>query len=292
MRIGARGSNLAQYQAHWVADILRRGGIESEQVIIQTHGDRFLDRPLDQLGVQGVFTREIEEALLAEEIDLAVHSFKDMATRQPPALMIAAITERVDPAELLLVRKESFDRTGSKVPLSPGAVVGTSAVRRERQLLAWRSDLEVRSLRGNVPTRLEKLARGNYDAIFLAAAGVQRLALDLTQFEVVRIDPHIFIPCPGQGALALEMREDDPQATRVRELLHHPLTASATALERQLLTRFGGGCSLPLGAYAEIEDQQWQLSGFWGGEGGPLWERVNGAETELAEQLHSKLTGD
>lgn len=292
MRIGARGSDLAQYQARWVAEILSRDGIDSEQVIIETHGDRFLDKPLDQLGVQGVFTKEIEDALASEEIDLAVHSFKDIATQQPPGLKIVAITRREDPAELLLVRKEVLDSNGSRVPLSTGAVVGTSAVRRERQLLAWRPDLEVRSLRGNVPTRLEKLAQGDYDAIYLAAAGVQRLGLDLTRFEVVRFDPTSFIPCPGQGALAVEMREHDPLAARVRELLNHPETEHATAIERQLLTHFGGGCSLPLGAYTEPAGADWHLAGFWGGAGGPIWDAVTGPETELVAKLHDRLTGN
>jgi hydroxymethylbilane synthase len=293
MRIGARGSDLAQWQAHWVGDRLTKAGIPVEQVIIKTHGDRVQDKPLHQLGVQGAFTKEIEEALLDGRIDLAVHSFKDMALKQPAGLEIVALSERADPSDLLIVHCDSVEEAGKAFPLAEGAVVGTSAVRRGSQLRALRPDVDLRDLRGNVPTRLDKLRRGDYDAIFLAAAGIERLGLDLTEFHVVRLDPWEFIPSPAQGVLAVEMRADDSAVGEVVKAVHHEESGRLANAERMLLRGFGGGCSLPLGGHARLSGGSWELKGFWGGDGGPRWETVTGEQPDtLADRLIQRLTGE
>ncbi len=293
MRIGARGSDLAQWQAKWVAAQLKDAGIDSEIIIIETHGDRVLDRPLSELGVQGVFTKEIEEALLDNRIDLAVHSFKDMATLQPDGLALAAITEREDPADLLLINPDKLAESGS-IPLEAGAIVGSSAIRRGSQLKALHAGVEVRDLRGNVPTRVEKLRAGEYDAIMLAAAGVRRLNLDLNGIHVLRLDPLSFIPSPAQGALAIQMRRDDAQFIEVHNTLHHDETAEAVTLERSLITEFGGGCSLPLGAYAFKSDEEWTMYAFWGEDvENPKWVNHSSSKSdELVSLVRKSVYGD
>ena len=277
--IGARGSELAQVQVRWVSSILERAGLTLKSTIIKTHGDMVLDRPLAELGIQGVFTKEIEEAMLRREIDLAVHSFKDVAIDRPKGLKIVAITEREDPADLLVIDKSQLDTDGDLFPLKPNAIVGTSAIRRARQLLALRQDLEIRDLRGNVPTRLKKLASKEYSAIFLASAGVERLGLDLSEFHVERLEPKAFIPSPAQGALAIEMRVDDSRIELISRVLNHESTAQAVQLERGLLSKMGGGCTLPLGAYAEHEDEIWTLHCFWGDDiSNPLWRTASNTD--------------
>lgn len=285
MRIGARGSDLAQWQANWVAQRLNDAGIKTQQVIVKTHGDRVQDRPLHQLGVQGAFTKELEDALLRDEIDLAVHSFKDMALVQPPELKVIAVSEREDPADLLVIRKSSVDHAAPNVPVPEGAVVGTSAVRRGSQLQAMRSDIKLNDLRGNVDTRLRKLSDGMYDAIFLASAGAKRLGLTLDEFHVVRLDPAEFIPSPAQGALAVEMRSDDADVDTVRAAVNDEEVSIAISAERALLKAFGGGCSLPLGGYCTQENGNWRLRAFWGGDGGPIWTEEAGPNPEVLASL-------
>ena len=291
MRIGARGSDLAQWQAFWVGEKLEEAGLEIEQVVISTHGDRVQDRPLRDLGVQGVFTKEIEEALLDGRIDLAVHSCKDMALEQPDGLAVIALSERANPADLLILNEESVDLSAPRFPLKEGAVVGTSAVRRGSQLTALRGDVELKDLRGNVPTRLAKLAEGQFDAIFLAAAGIERLNLDLSAFHVIELIPREFIPSPAQGILAVEMRADDPNIQTVINAIHHETSGEAARIERAVLETFGGGCSLPLGAYAWQEDGQWNLTGFWSGDGVATWKTVSGSAETLAFELARALIG-
>jgi hydroxymethylbilane synthase len=292
MRIGTRGSALARVQAHLVAQQLgERLGIPLEILVIQTQGDKVTDRPLRELEGRGYFTKEIEEALLNKTIDIAVHSFKDMPSQTPEGLAVAAVSPREDPADLLIVRPDAYTPSEREIPVRQGATVGTSAVRRETQLLALRQDVVNKDLRGNVPTRIAKLAGGQYDAIFLASAGVRRLNLDLTGFNVVRLDPTRFVPSPGQGALAIQMREDDAQIEQVRGALHDEATGTATAIERSVQHRFGGGCGLPLGAYALRNDSEWHLYGFWGGDRShPVWAEVHaGRPEEMADQLYSAL---
>lgn len=289
MRIGARGSDLAQWQALWVGGKLEEAGLEVEQVVISTHGDRVQDRPQRDLGVQGVFTKEIEEALLDKRIDLAVHSCKDMALEQPEGLAVVALSERANPADLLIIRQDSVNLSAERYPLKGNAVVGTSAVRRGSQFQAIRPDVVLKDLRGNVPTRLAKLAEGQYDAIFLAAAGIERLQLDLSEFHVVSLNPREFIPSPAQGILAVEMRADDPNIQTVIDTIHHPASGQAAQIERSVLETFGGGCSLPLGAYAWQEENSWKLAGFWGGDDRATWETVSGSYEHLAVDLAKAL---
>jgi hydroxymethylbilane synthase len=293
MKIGTRGSELATTQTNYIGTLLQSALDEQIEItIIQTQGDRVTDRPLRELEGRGYFTKEIEEALLAGKIDMAVHSFKDMPSQSPEGLTVAAISEREDPADLLIMRSSAFDPAQGRIPLKPYAVTGTSAVRRSSQISAMRSDLITRDLRGNVPTRIAKLARGEYDAIFLASAGVRRLEEDLSSFKVVRLEPEWFVPSPGQGALAVQMRSDDPRLSLVRAKITHDATSTATLIERRLQARFGGGCGLPLGAYAHHVKERWHVYGFWGGDArAPRWDSVQGTEPDsLADELFTKLS--
>jgi len=294
MVIGTRGSDLARFQANWVAAKFKdKLGIEPEVRIISTQGDRVTDRPLRELEGRGYFTKEIEEALLSRAVDVAVHSFKDMPSKSPDGLAVAAVSEREDPADLLIMRSDAYDEFAGDIPLRKGAIVGTSAVRREAQLRALRPDLSSKDLRGNVPTRVTKLENGQYDAIFLASAGVRRLGLDLSKFVVVRLDPARFVPSPGQGALAIQMRADDEHFDDVHRVLNDELTATSTTIEREVQRRFGGGCSLPLGAFARMEDGFWQVSGFWERDNHEAVAADVSGEypSSLAEQLYSRLSG-
>jgi hydroxymethylbilane synthase len=292
MIIGTRGSSLARVQAETVARLLAaKFGSEPTLQIIQTQGDKITDRPLRELEGRGYFTKEIEEALLSKAIDVAVHSFKDMPSKAPDGLAVAAVSVREDPADLLLVNRDFYDEAAGEIPVRYGAVVGTSAVRREAQLKAMRPDLESRDLRGNVPTRIRKLEEGHYDAIFLASAGVRRLKIDLSAFEVIRLEPTRFVPSPGQGALAIQMRGNDAQFAAVHEALHDETTGTATMIERDVQRLFGGGCSLPLGTYAYLSEGLWHVHGFWGGEGRAKWGEVTGDDPKvLGEQLFAKLS--
>lgn len=289
--LGARGSDLAQWQANWVAEQLRRAGYDVQSVVISTAGDRDREAPLNQLGATGVFVKELEEALLARQIDLAVHSLKDMSLDQPEGLTIAAISQRADPADLLIARPEVSIGHGP-FGIGENAVVGTSAVRRAVQLRALFPSVETVNLRGNVPTRLARLRDGKFDAIFLAAAGIKRLGIDLGDFSVRRLDPTSFLPSPGQGALAIEMRSDDPNCAEIHRIIDHETTAMAVTIERELLRRFGGGCSLPLGAYARIEGSEWVMGAFWGGdESCPVWLSDRDLNPEaLPERIYRRLT--
>jgi hydroxymethylbilane synthase len=292
MIIGTRGSDLATTQTSTVADkISSKLGIEVELEIIKTRGDMITDRPLRELEGRGYFTRELEEALLSGKIDLAVHSFKDMPSESPRGLTIAAVSEREDPADLLIINKGSFIPEMEEIPLSREAIVGTSAVRRETQIKAKRPDLTVKDLRGNVPTRLRKLSEGQYDAIFLASAGVRRLSLDLSVFQVLRFEPEVFVPSPGQGALAVQMRTNDPELEKVKGAVHDRDTFTATSIERDVLARFGGGCSLPLGAYSFFDGGIWRAYGFWGGDAeNPRWAEVADADpSKLGGKLYEAL---
>lgn len=292
MKIGTRGSDLARTQSGTIAEIIARGlGVETEIVIIKTQGDIVTDRPLHELEGSGYFTKELEDALLNGSIDIAVHSFKDMPSENPVGLTIACVSKREDPADLLIINKSSFEPENGEIPLGKKAIVGTSAVRRETQARAMRTDLNIKDLRGNVPTRLRKLSEGQYDAIFLAAAGVKRLGLDLSAFEVIRFEPERFIPSPGQGVLAIQMRDNDDNLEAVKKTIHDDIAYSAMIIEREVMARFGGGCSLPLGAYAHNSDTVWRAYGFWGGDNdSPKWANVESDDpTELGEKLYKAL---
>lgn len=253
IRIASRGSDLALWQANFVKAELARVGLDSEIQIIKTQGDRIQHLSLDKLEGKGFFTKEIEEALLNNEADLAVHSHKDLPTESPEGLIIAAVSYREDPSELILVRKEAADPK-LKFGFRKNAVVGTSSARRKSQLLAFRSDIELKDLRGNVPTRIQKLREGQYDAILLAAAGVERLKIDLSGFHVEKPDPRELIPAPAQGVLALQTRAGDTELIARLQAIHHPDVAACIAIERKVLNLFEGGCHMPLGCYCTRND--------------------------------------
>jgi hydroxymethylbilane synthase len=256
--IGTRGSELALWQANFVKDSLAAINITAELKIIKTQGDRILNLSFDKLEGKGFFTKELEEELLAGTIDLAVHSHKDLPTENPPGLIIAAVSEREDPAELLLILKDCVD-VRQKLSVKYGGMVGTSSNRRKAQLLAIRPDLEIEELRGNVPTRINKLRDENYDAIMLAKAGVTRLGIDLSEFHVEELTPTEFIPAPAQGVLAIQIRESNTDLFEALQALHHPEVAEDLALERGVLKMFGGGCHLPLGVYCRRDDGKFQV---------------------------------
>jgi hydroxymethylbilane synthase len=248
VRIGTRGSKLALWQANYLQAELTRIGLTSSIHIIKTKGDTIQDLSFDKIEGKGFFTKEIEEALLGEEVDLAVHSMKDLPTTSPEGLVITAVSYREDPTDWLIVRKEvSVKNQLLQLPL--GSVVGTSSARRKAQLRHFRSDFVLKDIRGNVPTRIDKLRQGQFDAIVLAGAGITRLELDLSEFEVIKFDPKEFIPAPAQGVLAFQVRENDKELRRQLRALHHQEVADCTNVERRVLQLLDGGCHLPLGAY-------------------------------------------
>jgi hydroxymethylbilane synthase len=252
LRIGSRGSQLALWQANHISALLRARGHQVEIEIIHTTGDKITDVPLAKVGTKGMFTKEIEEALAAGRVDLAVHSLKDLPTELAPGFEIAAITEREDP------RDAFCSRNYSKIEdLPQRARVGTSSLRRQAQLKAIRPDLDIHPLRGNVDTRLRKLEQGEYDAIILAAAGLKRLG----KTELVKqiIPAEIMCPAAGQGALAIEIRQGDAAMRQHLEFLNDPAARAATTCERALLNRLGGGCQVPIGAFAEIRQGKLHL---------------------------------
>lgn len=275
--IGTRGSRLALWQADHIGTRLKAHGHPTAQRIIKTQGDRVQDLSFDKMEGKGFFTKEIENELLAGTIDLAVHSCKDLETRDPEGLHIAAIAGRAACEELLIIRADAVDAS-RVLSLRHGAVVGTSSARRKSQLRMFRPDVRIADLRGNVPTRVEKLRTGDYDAILLAKAGIDRLALDLSEFQVRMLDPRWFIPAPAQGALAVQTRRDDARANAASEDLHDDDAALCVGLERSVLFGYRGGCQVPLGVHAVRAS-----NGF------SLW--VSGARTDDAMPVRVHLVG-
>jgi hydroxymethylbilane synthase len=254
LRIGSRGSQLALWQANHISALLRERGHQVELEIIKTTGDKILDVALSQVGTKGMFTKEIEDALAAGRIDLAVHSLKDLPTELPPGFELVAITERVNPRDVFL--SVHFDCLDA---LPKGAKIGTSSLRRQAQLKAFRPDLVVHPLRGNVDTRVRKLEEGEYDGIILAAAGLTRLGKTKLVKEYLSED--FMCPAAGQGALGIEIREGDVAMRKHLAFLNNSDSRTATICERALLNRLGGGCQVPIGAFAQMKDGKLQLTG-------------------------------
>jgi hydroxymethylbilane synthase len=255
IRIATRGSQLALWQANWVRAQLEAQGLTCELVRIETQGDRE-QVPFSKMQGQGFFTKSVQAAVLENRADLAVHSLKDLPSAIMPGLMIAAIPMREDARDVLIANPESlaeFLDGSSKFGLKPGTTVGTSAVRRRAQVQAIDPNLELCELRGNVPTRIEKLRRGEYGAIILAAAGLNRLGLDLSDLHTRTLEAHEFVPAPGQGALALESRKDDTTIIHALSSLNSERARNTINVERGLMARLDGGCQLALGAYATLE---------------------------------------
>ena len=250
LTVGSRGSQLALWQARWIQARLQSFGVESRLEIIHTTGDKITDVALSKVGTKGLFTKEIEEALLSGAIDLAVHSLKDMPTELPDGLTLAAIPEREDPRDALVGRSLSA--------LAQRGRVGTSSLRRAAQLRAIRPDLEIENIRGNLDTRLRKLDEGKYDAIVLASAGLKRLGWENRITEL--LDPSVMCPAVGQGALAVETRADGGAAHEIAKRLEDRETRIAVTAERAVLAALGGGCQVPIGAYATVDTGNVQIS--------------------------------
>jgi len=260
IRIGTRGSALARWQAEHVAAALGAipGSPDPELVLIKTEGDRIQDVPLSKVQGKAFFTKEIEEALLRDQVDVAGHSLKDLATEMPSGLTLGAVLEREDPRDVLLFSQpHGSAHTPDDLPW--GAKVGTSSLRRRALLARWRPDLALAELRGNVPTRIRKLDDGDYDAIILAAAGVKRLGL--TQRISAYLPVETFLPAVSQGAIGVQIRADDADVAEWVGNLEHPETRAATSAERALLRTMEGGCQVPVGAFAKLEGLSLRLRG-------------------------------
>lgn len=250
LRIGSRGSVLARWQAEAVRDRLAQmTGVPGEIVFIKTSGDRFAQAQINQIGLKGVFIKELEDALLEGRADLAVHSMKDVPTKIPAGLAFPAICQREDVRDCLVAASGT-----TLAELPAGARVGTSSLRRQAQLRHHRPDLDLRDLRGNVDTRLRKLERGDYDAIVLAKAGLDRLGWSDKITEV--LPPEISLPAVGQGALGIEARADDDEVLKQLRRLDHAETRAAVAAERALLAKLEGGCQVPMGVWARVEHNE------------------------------------
>ncbi|RQD72772.1 MAG: hydroxymethylbilane synthase [Candidatus Syntrophonatronum acetioxidans] len=254
--IGTRGSQLALAQSRLILESLKQihPFINFEIKIIKTTGDKFLNQSFDKMEGKGFFVKEIEEALLNMEIDLAVHSMKDLPTEEAKGLKVVAVTEREDPRDVLVSSEDYWLAT-----LPRGAVIGTSSVRRKAQLLNYRPDLKFKPVRGNVNTRLRKMKEGEVDAIILAYSGLKRLSLEKEIREVIPME--VCMPAVGQGALGIQVRTDDEEINRITYSLNHYPTERAIAAERAMLKYLGGGCHVPVGAYGALKSTEVSL---WG----------------------------
>lgn len=285
LRIGTRGSQLALFQANWVKDRLVQAhpDLKVSLIKIKTTGDKIQDAPLAKIGGKGLFVKEIEEALLQKRIDLAVHSIKDVPTQFPEGLHLSVITKREDPRDVFISRKGKTLRE-----LPQGAKIGTSSLRRQAQLLHYRSDFELVPLRGNLDTRLKKLKTMNLDGIVLALAGVKRLGLEENVTEIISTD--ISLPAIGQGALGIETRQDDREIEEQIRFLNDRDSWIAVSAERSFLEKLEGGCQVPIAAFARTAGATLQIDGLVGTIDGKriLRERAEGRGEE-AELLGNKL---
>jgi len=289
IRIGTRGSELALWQARYIAGLI---GVEkTELVIIKTEGDKIQNVSFNKMEGKGFFTKELEQALLDGKIDLAVHSLKDLPTEEVKGLRLASIPARGDYHDLIIMHPDVYD-DGKDLNIKSGSTVGTSSARRMAQLLFIDRTLNVEALRGNVNTRLRKLAERNYDAIVMASAAVERIKLDVSAYMVRTIDEKNFLPAPAQGALGLQIRDDDEHVYNVvRKLNHHETEVLVTA-ERSFLKDFGGGCHIPLGAYAFFRENEIELHGLIASPDGTFVarEKVSGSDpVSLGGELSAKI---
>jgi hydroxymethylbilane synthase len=288
LRIGTRGSALALAQTDIVRVALqtRYPDLPIEVVRITTKGDLILDRPLAKVGDKGLFVAEIEEALHSGRIDCAVHSAKDLPSTLSPGMGIIAFLERADPRDVLVTRSEA----SSIDTLPKGARVGTGSPRRVCQLRANRPDLTLLDIRGNVDTRLRKMVAGEYDALILAAAGLDRLGVH--EFHVTRLDPHVMLPAVGQGAIAIEVSENNARAQELVAPLNHTATSIAVRVEREFLAAVGGGCHAAMGAHAKVDGTQVHLSGMIGSVDGRLVRGTQVAEIDPDLSIALKAARD
>jgi hydroxymethylbilane synthase len=274
IRLGTRGSMLALWQANHIKERIEENSpdVSVELVKIKTTGDKILDVPLAKVGGKALFVKEIEEALLNGSVDIAVHSMKDVPTVIPGGLKIAVATKREDPRDALV------SPSGNKFDELPGgALIGTSSLRRQAQVLSTRPDLRIEGLRGNLDTRLRKVSEGVFDAIILAAAGLNRMKWDdrITEY----MDPAVMIPAVGQGALGIEIREGDAETGELISFLNHGETAAAVSGERAFLERLEGGCQVPIGAHGIVQGKEIRITGFV-------------ARTDGTDVIRGKVTGE
>ena len=294
--IGSRGSRLAMWQAEWVASKLQAAhpGLKTEIRIIKTTGDKLAQASLTQIAGKGVFTKELEDALLEGSADIAVHSLKDLPTRLPDGLHIGSVPQREDPFDALVVSSSLKPTIRSIDRLPQHARVGTSSIRRSAQIRAKRPDLEIVELRGNVETRLRKLDEGNYDALILACAGLVRLGFADRITE--RIASSVMLPAPGQGALAIESREGDSSVNALLHSIEDGDARCAVDAERAVLAALGGGCATPVATHARIEGEMISIEALVASPSGDtiLRDSISGPSIrsiELAEQLAATLLG-
>ena len=293
IKIGTRGSDLALWQANFVKRELEKLGCNIEIKIIKTQGDKIQNLSFDKLEGKGFFTKEIEEALINKSVDLAVHSHKDLETNQPKGLEIVAVSERENPSDILLIKKSAFSPS-KPLSIKEGAIVGTSSARRRALLKAFRSDIKIKDLRGNVPTRIDKLREGNYDAIVLANAGVSRLKINLSEFQVEILKPQEFVPAPAQGVLGLQIRSNDDETRKYVSQLNNASVKSIINIERGVLNKLNGGCQLPLGVYAEKINNKYEVWTALGQEDGSIkriqstFDSEDGAADSIVAELKKK----
>ncbi len=251
--IGTRGSKLALWQANFTKDKLEAAGYNVTINVIKTRGDKIQHLSFDKIEGKGFFTKEIEDALLNNDVDLAVHSCKDLPTESPDGLTIAAYSARAAAQDVLLIRSQGHDNR-KFLEMIENPIVGTSSARRKAQLIALRSDVDIKDIRGNVPTRINKLREGQFDAILLAAAGLDRLKLDTSDLIRIDLDPIMFVPAPAQGILAYQIRSNDDRMMEIVKILNDEPSKSIIDIERNVLNKFQGGCQMPLGVYAIQND--------------------------------------
>ncbi|MFD1850136.1 hydroxymethylbilane synthase [Oceanobacillus bengalensis] len=286
--VGSRRSNLALTQTRWVIEQLKKAGIPNEFEVqeIVTKGDKILDVTLSKVGGKGLFVKEIEQAMYNKEIDFAVHSMKDMPSVMPEGLVISCVPVREDPRDAVISKNNI-----PLMELPKGAIVGTSSLRRAAQILATREDINIKWIRGNIETRIRKLQEEDYDAIILAASGLKRAGLSegvVTEY----IEPEVVVPAVGQGALAIECREDDHEMREILETINDEYTTRTVTAERMFLNLLEGGCQVPIGGYAYLEKDDIVLTAIVGTPDGKtiLKETVRGTDPkEVGKEAASKL---
>jgi hydroxymethylbilane synthase len=288
-KIGTRKSDLAVTQSKLIQSLLLEKGLQTELVYIDSEGDKNQKEALYKLEVEpGIFTKQLETALLSNTIDLAVHSLKDLPTELPNALQISALLDRRYISDVLVIHRNFYDPK-RELGLKEGTIVGSSSLRREAQLYAKVSDITVKPIRGNVPTRIEKLSKLEYGAIVLAEAGITRLNLDLSQYHVVKLEVDFFVPAPGQGTLAVETKKDvDREVLEALKLLHHEPTAIEVTIERKILNALEGGCSLPLGVYCRKQNEEFTIHAFLGRLTAAEGQSINERQWKTFHWVHYK----
>jgi len=289
IRIGTRGSELALWQANYISRLI--GEEITELVIIKTEGDRIQNISFNKMEGKGFFTKEIEEALLTNKIDLAVHSLKDLPTEEVKGLKLAAIPERGDFHDMIIMHPDAYEKRNG-INIKGSSMIGTSSVRRMAQLKLFDNTLRVEALRGNVNTRLRKLKENEYDGIVMAKAAVDRIKLDISEYLIQVLDENIFLPAPAQGALGLQVRADDKYTYDIAKKLNHTGTEILVNAERSFLKNFGGGCHIPLGAHASYNGEAIVLDGLIASPDGSFVARATATGTDpdsIGAELSDKI---